>query len=67
MNPLEKRTIGTTDLQVTRIGLTPDRRIDMDALLAAAARPVRLTLISSSQQMVINFTVPTDASNWQPG
>ena len=30
------------------------------------SRPVRLTLISSSQQMVINFTVPTDASNWQP-
>ena len=32
---------------VTRIGLTPDRRIDMDALLAAAARPVRLTLIAN--------------------
>lgn len=32
---------------VTRIGLTPDRRIDMTALLEAVARPVRLTLIAN--------------------
>lgn len=32
---------------VTRIGLTPAHGIDLDALLAAAARPVRLTLLAN--------------------
>lgn len=38
------RMMGAT---VTRIGLTPDYQIDLDALLAAAARPVRLTLLAN--------------------
>lgn len=32
---------------VTRIGLTPTFEIDLDALFAAAARPVRLTLLAN--------------------
>ncbi|WP_367717410.1 histidinol-phosphate transaminase [Nitratireductor sp. GISD-1A_MAKvit] len=46
--------------RVTRIELTQERRIDMEALLAAVARPVRLTLIANPMNPAGVWLAPDD-------
>lgn len=45
--PLHEEYALMMGAEVTRIGLTPDRRIDLPALLDAAAHPARLILIAN--------------------
>ncbi|MEQ8448603.1 MAG: histidinol-phosphate transaminase [Nitratireductor sp.] len=46
--------------RVTRIGLTCERRIDLDALYTAAARPVRLTLLANPMNPAGVWLVPNE-------
>ncbi|RYH06192.1 histidinol-phosphate transaminase [Tropicimonas sp. IMCC6043] len=45
---------------VTRVDLTPDRRIDIEALLASVARPVRLVLLANPMSPAGLWLSPED-------
>lgn len=58
--PLHEDYATMMGAQITRIGLTTDRQIDMGALLAAAARPVRLTLLANPMNPAGLWLSPSD-------
>lgn len=58
--PLHEDYAAMMGAEVIRVGLTPSREIDVDALVAAVARPVRLSLIANPMNPAGVWLSPDD-------